>query len=858
VDRATVIHGWCISKDDAPDQTKFFDAVTDAGGQYTPEEGITWDFKQQWPFSYSDSYFGGIARLICAFSNTWGGIIIFGVHDERRVGGCNKVRINVDRLKQAIHQLTGVSPDIEVKNYSRTSDDEVVVLFVRPRPANSAPLKFLVAINPYPADVIWMRTGHQVIQATTRHYPILFCRAGKPFDETDSEDGNDVQGSLPASPTTLKKFVGRLEVMEQLFAWLQSSDEPRTFLFGKGGSGKTSIAYEFAKLIRNSGGELSIFGSRNIDTVIFLSAKEKSLLTATSRIEEISDPDFVDEVSLHRKIIQYGRWLLDEAEIEKLSPAQLRAEVKNFFDVSTCLLVIDDVDTLTTKGIDAGFDFLYKALSRADTGSKILYTLRNAPSHSLLNSIEVPGLDIGGDYEDFVSTCAAQFGVEEPRPDFRDTQLASLSERRPLVIESIVALVRTAGSYKRAAELFQQHAGADVREYVFLREWDALPADGLARHLLIALSEIGRSANFKDLETVLQVEATQVQDAIGAVREMFLQIEGVGEEASYSLAQLTKQFVITKKTSVARYDVLKARVQSFKRYIHTATPQVARITMQVERLLPPRSSEHSAEKARSAWAIVSDSALPASISEEPIFQSVKGYVACCLIPARITDAREAFSYARKMGYEPEYHYLKCWLVAEKTIGQVEDGMEVAADTVIKGKRYSLFEKAHMAGKKAAALYFRGRDRLYTDTVDAERDLKQALMLHLFAYKINIDEGHYWSASTFEYAKNTAYNLLDIPFRTPAPWEVVDTMIGCLKMEGTYADPLETPLKETLVRIVATSTRPEIAHRYRNKLKPLENVISRDANWADVALRDSVVAHIRQTDEALATKSKVAR
>ena len=69
----------------------------------------------------------------------------------------------------------------------------------------------------------------------------------------------------------------------------------------------------------------------------------------------------------------------------------MKAEVKNFFDVSTCLLVIDDVDTLTTKGIDAGFDFLYKVLSRSDNGSKILYTLRNAPSHSLLNSIEVPG-----------------------------------------------------------------------------------------------------------------------------------------------------------------------------------------------------------------------------------------------------------------------------------------------------------------------------------------------------------------------------------------------------------------------------------------------------------------------------------
>ena len=35
-------------------------------GRYTAQEGQHWDFKREWPFSYSDSYFGGIARLICA------------------------------------------------------------------------------------------------------------------------------------------------------------------------------------------------------------------------------------------------------------------------------------------------------------------------------------------------------------------------------------------------------------------------------------------------------------------------------------------------------------------------------------------------------------------------------------------------------------------------------------------------------------------------------------------------------------------------------------------------------------------------------------------------------------------------
>jgi hypothetical protein len=854
VDRAAIIHSWCLSRT-APNAADFFATFLDQTGQYILEEGATWDFKQEWPFSYSDSYFGGIARLICAFANTWGGVIIFGVHDERRIGGANKVLVNFDRLMQALQQLTGSTPDLEVERYSKNSSDGVVALFVRPRQVTSRPLRFLTKINTYPAHTIWMRSGHEVLQATPTNYPVLFCRAGNPLDEVNAQD---VQGSLPPSPSTLKRFVGRLEVIDNLFFWLHSSDEPRTFLFGKGGSGKTSIAYEFAKLIRNSGSEIPVCGGRMIDTVIFLSAKEKVLVTATSHIEEISDPDFTNETSLYRKILLYGRWMLDEAEIEKLSFVDLKAELKIFFDVSTCLLIIDDVDTLTTKGIDAGFDFLYKVLSRTESGSKILYTLRNAPSHSLLNSIEVPGLATGGDYETFVSACAAQFGVDEPRPDFRSGPLASMSERRPLVIESIIALVRTAGSYKRAAELFQQHAGADVREYVFVREWDALPADGLARLLLIALTEIGHSASFKDLETVLQVEATQVRDAIGAVREMFLQIEGAGDEASYSLAQLTKQFVNTKKTHVTRYDVLKARIKSFKRYIHTATPEVARITLQVERLLPPRSNEHLKDNAQSAWSIVGDSALPASITEDAIFQSVKGYVAACLVPPRITDAREAFSYASKMGYDPDYPYLKLWFAAEKANGQLEGGMDVVADMAIKGTRYTLLEKAYMAGKKAAALYFRGRERLYTDTVDAERDLQEALRLHLFVYKINIDEGHHWSASTFEYAKNTAFSLFNVPFQTPNPWDVVDVIINSMKLERAYSDPLETPIVETLAKIISVSTRPDLAHKYKNKLKAVEGVVIHDSRWADAAARERVLESLRAANASLVSKTKLAR
>jgi len=66
------------------------------------QEGVFWDYKDQFPYSMSDNYFGGILRLVCALHNSFGGIIIFGVHDKKRDPGHNKVRVNIENFNQAI------------------------------------------------------------------------------------------------------------------------------------------------------------------------------------------------------------------------------------------------------------------------------------------------------------------------------------------------------------------------------------------------------------------------------------------------------------------------------------------------------------------------------------------------------------------------------------------------------------------------------------------------------------------------------------------------------------------------------------------------------------------------------------
>ena len=254
--------------------------------------------------------------------------------------------------------------------------------------------------------------------------------------------------------------MGRLDTIDRVFRWLRLSDEPRNFLYGKGGSGKTTIAYQLAKVLKSDGSGVEMYDGELIDNVIFVSAKAKALNTSNGTQSDFVGLDFTNEKELYQAILSLGNWT--SSDLSDVSLTDLKAEIRAFFDTTANFIVIDDIDTLTTQGQEAGFDFLYGVLWRAKRRSKVLYTLRNAPSHSLANAIEVPGLALGGEYEEFVRVCCEQFRVKEPEPTFRDGRLAAVTEQRPLVVESIIALRRNAGDYERAIQLFEQSSGDDV------------------------------------------------------------------------------------------------------------------------------------------------------------------------------------------------------------------------------------------------------------------------------------------------------------------------------------------------------------------------------------------------------------
>lgn len=484
------------------------------------------------------------------------------------------------------------------------------------------------------------RVGHEVIEPSS--IDSMLYSARDDYGVGDEDDSVTIQDALPPSPATLKEFVGRRNSLDRLYKWLFSSDEPRTFLFGKGGSGKSTIAFEFARMVGESGGKIPTRQGRPIDYVLFLSAKLTALDPLSRKAIKYQAHDFSNAMELYQAILALVGWT-DADQIYSFDEADLIAELHKLLGTAQLLVVIDDIDTLTTAGRDPGMDTLYKALLRSSSGGKVLYTLRNAPTQSLANAIEVPGLDAGSELGDFVKVCCQQFNVPAPDSNFVSGDLSVATERRPLAVEVLIGFRRTSGNYREALNLYKGREGDELRTYLFQREYSALPADNRARLFLAALALLGRPAMFSELQSITQFAPEQLNDCVSQTLEMFLQTElAESGETRFALGAATEQFIISVSSGLKVYDKLKASVQYFKSPFLPTNPKMSQIQFDVTRLFNQRDYERASE-------VLNRPGYPAEITEHPMFNMLKGRAFAKLIPPKYEDARTAFSFALTHG-----------------------------------------------------------------------------------------------------------------------------------------------------------------------------------------------------------------
>lgn len=186
-----------------------FESLRVAGRrEFELQEGTFWDYKDQFPFSTTDDYFGGIVRLICSFANTYGGLIIFGVHDKTRLPGQNKVKVDVERLNRRLREVLNVPIECVYRRYNSSNaesisltdstPDAVDVILVPQRRAGVSPAKLRMAIGKYPAARLWLRLHGEVVEASSADIPFLY---GSRLYEDESPEPSRIIESCLASLT---------------------------------------------------------------------------------------------------------------------------------------------------------------------------------------------------------------------------------------------------------------------------------------------------------------------------------------------------------------------------------------------------------------------------------------------------------------------------------------------------------------------------------------------------------------------------------------------------------------------------------------------------------------------------------
>lgn len=813
----------------------FYSIFCDAEGAFIRQETELWDFKETWPASYSDDYFLGIVRLICAFRNSHGGLIIFGVNDKKRLGGFNKISPDLDRLSQAVSQIVGQTLDLQYRRYLSDTSGQVDVVLVHKKNPQCLPTKFNRPYGSARSGTIWVRRGHEVCAAEPTDMPLLYCDS-----HFTSDDTKPIVGQLPPSPATVKNFIGRMEVIDQIFAWIFKPDEPRAFLWGKGGSGKSTIAYEVASNIKRYGRGLLLDDQDALEQVIYISAKKTYLNIGSQKSENFTGKDFSDERSLFESILMLGSHLT--FEIDSIEDGALKKLLVQFFNENSCIIIIDDIDTLTTANVDAGMEFIFRAVARAKKSSKILYTLRNRPTHALSNSIEVPGLP-DDEYKSFLTACAKQFGVPGPKPEIADGRLKVVSEKRPLVIESIVSLRRSCGNYETALQMFDQAHSEDLRKYVFEREWQALSDADRGREILALMAMYKKPIKFDDLCILSKLDRQKVADSISQVQEMFLVVEEQDGESIYNLGELTRLYVLSMAPTLNYYETLKVRVEKFKSTFYPDSSEINRLKARVERAIYEIKFENSSAIS-SLFAEFERGGFAPSISEDPRFHSLHGYVALFQDPPAMDRCRSCFEQAFSYKFAPEEDYIRAWFETEKETDQSYNHCKRIDDLVSQSKGYSNKFRWEIRSRRASFLYNFARKIIFDFPTKAVEFLEESVRLHLGAYKYYIDSSNYDSRRSEERARNTSFYLIQQLARGDGLDQFTTLLAGLIKENGSiYLDPLVEPIqyysKTKLDKYLQSKTELQ---KLQSKLDWIEKNLTKKGLWRD----QDLVAHVTNT------------
>ena len=486
----------------------------------------------------------------------------------------------------------------------------------------------------------FMRNAQLLLSALESPLSLKFESIAIAVEQGDTPWGNELFGLLPPAADIVSDFVGREEKLRELRTWLTLEDARQLVIWGYGGSGKTSLAYHFARAVR--------YGApSSLQAVVWLSAKQREYIEGES-YHRTADFDSVETFS-------HALWnaLYDDMpNSEQCTRGGIVAELSD----TPSLVVVDDLDTVL-EDEDLAYLLLYEL---PKSRSRVLYTTRQRVPG--LQTIDVEGFD-ETELLSFLSARSSYYALDPEQCIERSAAILSVTDGYPLFVDDLMRQAMF-GGLEDAIGNWSQRKGDTAREYALRRQLSSL--GDASQRALIGVGVANRPVTSLELSNISGFPDDDIQRAIADLLSWRLinrlEADATGRP-TFSCNRNTQRLV---QKTYARDPVFQSYQASFRSLTgHAPSPALRRAVSTAinnTRALVQRNDFESAEQYLEATMI-------GELRNNADLWGVRGWVMRRKRTGQsIAQAREAFKRAHELGSTKEDTFFH-WVGMERDIGE---------------------------------------------------------------------------------------------------------------------------------------------------------------------------------------------
>ena len=334
----------------------------------------------------------------------------------------------------------------------------------------------------------FVRNAQLILAALDSPIGSKFDSVAASLEQGGSPWGNQLGGVLPPQTEIVPEFVGREDEIHRLSIWLTTDDARQLVIWGYGGSGKSALAYQFARAVRDG-------APSSFQAVVWLSAKVREFAEGETR-DRLADFDSVDSFGSALWAALYDAYPSKEQ--------MTRKAIINELTETPVLLVVDDLDAILDDE-----DLTHFLLWEIQTSrSRIVYTSRQKIYG--LQTVEVQGFS-EVELDKFVRSRAREYELDLEECLGRIPAIHSVTDGFPLFVDDLMRHAILIG-LNTAIDDWSQRLGDAARTYALRRQLSSL--GGVAQRALIAVAVAARPVSNLELASISGFTDDDMQHAI--------------------------------------------------------------------------------------------------------------------------------------------------------------------------------------------------------------------------------------------------------------------------------------------------------------------------------------------------------